>query len=73
VRYFLSCNMLIGCFFWAEILGACVILGPIPSTTVLFDNKAQTEAQWAMSNLVVDSCICVCVGGEGAPYIVTGL
>jgi len=29
--YFLSCNMLIGCFFWAAILGAHVIFGVIPT------------------------------------------
>jgi len=36
---FSSCNMLIGCFFRAEILGARVIFGDphLNSTTVLFD------------------------------------
>jgi len=36
--------MLIGSFFWAEILGARVILGDpyLNSTTVLFDSRSST-------------------------------
>ena len=31
VPFFLSRNMLIGCFFWVVILGARVIFGAIPT------------------------------------------
>jgi len=55
MRYFLSHNMLIGCFFWEAILGAHIIFWGDPylnSTTVLFDycNRFTCQISFSLWN-----------------------